>query len=882
MDDKLRIREMQDKLHELNERIKQLQQEIAVKKEETVQYNTQINDINDQVKYYKKQIEYKNDIIDESEIIEKKDEDDEDDKTLVYKSLKKRLTEIYRKLAIVNTFPNKKPIEKGEPIPFQCICVILLEKNPLDSKKEETTVKFQTLKIYHDTIVRNIMNSCIELWNLEQKQNNLLYKLYFIETNDKISEMNENDNIVNILKQKKELKNARFILCLNDIKNPLESFKKVEEQENDNIIVNSSSDAYEQFTQNIVGMTSYIKKRYVELKEEEENKKAIFEEDKKILFLKKLRGYGILGLNFILYFLFFIFSILSLCSMKNPNQTYHEVNELKDRFNSHFKDALLNKTYIQNSDDIRFSILSIFKDFYYNKNRLIQLPLVVISKARISFYQSNEQNCQKDYEQFYYRNYEFTKPKCYKLYYKYDENKYKGYSSSYITNEEYYGDKSICSNPNEFFIYTNLTSNSNFIQNCSQLFDYFYNFFQGWHSTPVEVDSIYINGDLGNYGKHSVNIFFSINYINENVLNEALKLLSHNSTSNDTNEEYNYFSGKYQQACVVTFTIYNVYTKHYYYISFLYEFSTMTGNAFPKIDIIPFIPDLSKTSGGKTIKVLDIFRLIIILLISLTTIYQFYLNFTTKTKRNPLNKGKHIKQHSFLSAFFTLEVIIDIADLIIFFILFIRKRKSLYQNMTKNENIYIENNYFQLETKEYQYIANDYQFVIQLESLLIVLLLIRFLIFVNQTSRVTRYFQFLRLILYRVYPYFILYFFFCVIFGIFAQQIWGNHDKNFEFYNKSLLSIIEFSIFHVQKIIFKNNNYSIYAAVFTLMFYVIIIYYIINTFFGIYLESYRLTTLKHGMGYDARISKDINDIDITIHNNNSTDNQSTDSQKFKL
>ena len=58
----------------------------------------------------------------------------------------------------------------------------------------------------------------------------------------------------------------------------------------------------------------------------------------------------------------------------------------------------------------------------------------------------------------------------------------------------------------------------------------------------------------------------------------------------------------------------------------------MTGNAFPKINIIPFIPDLNKVTGGKTIKVLNNFRLIIILLICLTIVYQFYLNFTQKTK----------------------------------------------------------------------------------------------------------------------------------------------------------------------------------------------------------------------------------------------------------
>ena len=427
MDDKVIAREMQDKLQQLNQRIKELQQNITIKKEESIKYSNQINEINDQIKYYKKQIENKSDVIDESNIIQNKDDDTEEDKSLVYKSLKQRLKEIYQKLSIVQTFPNKNPIQKGENISFQCICVILLEKNPSVPNDELMNVKFQTLKIYHDTIVRNIMISCIELWNLEQNENNKIYNLYFIDANDKLTEMKEGDNILNILKQKKELKNARFILCLNDVKNPLESFKRIEENDNENIIVNSSSDNFDKFTQNIVGMTSYIKKRYEELKqEEEESNKLIFEEEEKIIFLKKLRRYGILGINFILFFLFFIFSILSLCSMKNPNQTYHEVDELKKRFNNHFKNSLLNKTFIQNSDDIRNSILAIFKDFYYNDDRFIQLPLVVISKARISFYESNQQKCQKEYEKFYLRNYN-SNPECYKLYYKYDEDNYKGY-----------------------------------------------------------------------------------------------------------------------------------------------------------------------------------------------------------------------------------------------------------------------------------------------------------------------------------------------------------------------------------------------------------------------------------------------------------------------
>ncbi len=855
------VRELSEKLNELNERISNLKQQLVVEKEESYKYNQQYINLEEQIKFYRKQKDSSSEMIYESEEMEKEDEEDTDDK-LVYLSLKKRLKEINKKLSIVDTFPNKKPIEKGEPISFQCICVLLLDKFPIKNAIDDGIIlKYQTFRIYHETSAFQIINSCLELWNLNDKNSNNLYKLSFID-NEKIDDLNEGTIIASFLKQKKELKNARFVLYPKEDKNPFEIIKELETyyQEN-NAIPNSLSDNFEKFTQNIVGMSKFIKLRYQELKDEEENNKMFFEEDKNVLFLKKLKSLGALGLYIILFVLFFIFSILALCSMKNPFQSYHEVEELRNRFDYNFQNISVNSSFIQSSEKIRNSILSIFNDFYYDdKNeRFNKLPLVVISKARISFFQSAKQDCQKDYVKFFKRLYGHE-PICYSTYYKYDSDTYKGYYSKYISNSIFdIDDEDKKDECQSYFIYTNKTKNNNnknnYIEKCTDLENYFYIFFQGWYTTPVEVDDISIKGELGTYGSHPVNIFFSVNYINKKVLNKSLKILSLNKNDiNDQNSEiFDYFSPTNQSACVVTMTVYNIFTKNYYYISFLYEFSLTTGNVFPKIDIIPFIPDLSKTQGGKTIKYLDVFRLLLIILLSLITIYQFYLNITQKSKKNQFNFGKHIKKEGFLSAFLSMEIIIDLTDFIIFLILFVKKRNNLYQNMAKNEEISFDNDFFELNTMEYQKIAIEYQTVLQLESLLIILLLIRFLAFFNETSRIKKYFKFIRLSLYKVYPYFIFYLFFCFIFAIFAHQLWGSYDSNYKYYNEAFLSVIEFSISHVQKIFYKNNIGNNYIAIFTFMFYVIIIYFIMNTFFGIYFECYRLTCLKHGMGYDSRL-----------------------------
>ena len=868
MDNDIGNRELMDKLQTLNQEILKIKQELTVEKEESSKFKNKYKELDEQIKIYKNQIEMnKSEIIDETENIENENEEENDDRIIIYNLLKERLSQINQKLSIVETFQNKKPLEKGEKLPFQCICVIFNEETQLKNTIDEhNSFKFQTFRIYHDTTVKKIYNACLELWNMEEKKQELInkdekelsYKLCLIENNEKNPVLKGNENIANMLRQKKDLKNAQFLLYPSSIDKE-EAIKKFYEsnQKEDNI-VNNNSDNIEEFTQNIVGMSSYINSKYYALKEEETSTKAVFEEDEKMLFQRKLKNYGILGCVIIIYGLFLIFSILSLCSMKNPFETYHEVKELKERFYKNFKNSNVNNSFLEKSEDIRESILQIFKDFYYDdsEDKTNRLPFVVISQARISFYEVTEQECHKNYANFYKNNYG-PDPKCYKSYYKKKSNP-KGYYAPYIKNSGYSNDKSICEEQSveeKFFVYSENYENHNFINGCESLENYFYFFFKGWYSSPDDdVEDISIKGELGYYGKEPINIFFSVNFINKNVLEEALKLLTHKTkllNSSFEDEEYDYFSPQYQQACVVSFTLYNLFTNHYYYITFLYEFSEMTGNVAPKIDIIPFVPNLSKVAGGKTIKVLDVFRLLLIIFFCLITFYQIYFRYNNK--KNPLSKGKHIKQEGFISAFLSLEIIIDIADLFIFLFLFVRKRRSLYQNMIKNGEISNDNDFVELKIKEYQKIAFDYQIVIQLESLLIILLLMRFLVFFSDTPRTKRYFKYLRLSLYRVYPYFIFYLFFCFIFAIFAQQIWGPYYQNFKYFNRAFFSVIEFSIFHVQEVFYKNRFWSAYGGVFTFMFFIVVIYFIMNTFYGTYLESYRLTTLKHGNAYDARI-----------------------------
>ena len=77
-------------------------------------------------------------------------------------------------------------------------------------------------------------------------------------------------------------------------------------------------------------------------------------------------------------------------------------------------------------------------------------------------------------------------------------------------------------------------------------------------------------------------------------------------------------------------------------------------------------------------------------------------------------------------------------------------------------------------------------------------------------------------------------------------------NPTYEEYASAFFSTIMFSIGHFQKGIFdpRNGNYQV---VFTFLFFIIVIYFQLYSYFGIYLEAYRINSLKHGNSYEIRM-----------------------------
>ena len=840
-----------EKLEMISEKLKEIKQQYCHEKETNVMLNLQYKRLEEEeIEYYnqlpKKEKKEKNNLndsnINNNEII-----DDKDDTEIIYNSLKeisKKITNILSRADYLP--PQKKMIYDDINIPNQCINIIyvVLDDTP------EIKYKYQTFRITETTKVKQIINCCLNLWDYGNYISN--YNLFFMENNLLLKKLDENDNINSIILSYHERKNPQFFFCPPNFKPNFEIFNTNITHENDEKKKNNKSIMQLiNFSKRIVGMSSYIQRRYEELKkEDEDNKNKIdIKEDKTNIHFKTIIYY----LIHIFFFMFFILSLQSLYSLSSKD-IFNEYTLIKEKFE---KNLITNDNiFYNNSKFIINQILSIFDDFYYNNLTNNELPYMLISQVKISFYQSTEVKCNKNLINFINLNYGTKDFKCISKYYKYDKSSYLGYYGPYIKENKYqtYKDSNginpICDNTKNdylnFFIYTNLTKNNNSINNCEDLFNYYYNLFIAWNGQIEESEKIKIEGDLGIYSDHSVDLYISINYINKKVLDVALNFLSHKAI--DKNDiSYDYFSPLMNKACLIDFTIYNFFSENYYYISFLFEFSNNSGSKTPKIEIIRFQPNLS--IKNKHSKLIDNFRIFFSLIDFFT--YCAKICYFNNQNEIGLNTKKRIKRNNkgWMNSIMNLTSFSSICSFIIFLRIFIIKRNNLYQDMNKNEKIEISTGYIIMNNKNYYSIAKSYEESLKLECLLITFLLLRLLSYLGKIKKFNTYFKYIKLSLIRSIVYFLIFFCMICVFSVFSNQIFGHKANSYRTYNNSILSTLEMSISHFQNI-YINNSYEEFQAFYIFLFTIIISYFNIQLFFGLYLETYRLSNLKHGNIYE--------------------------------
>ena len=799
-------------------------------------YNAQINqfekgksndndDSNNIDSSIKRNFEFEN-ILHEQQIPSIKSEDDSIE---IYNKLKDQLDGILRNLSQPKSSQQENVKIIANPPCFQCISITFLDAQTTytgttNQKTNDLINRYQqSFRITQDTTVDKLKQCALELWDkLDTKPEH--YQLLYIDDKSfpKFDDSNDIFKVNDLfLRKKSQIKIPQLLLVheslIDKTNNSLFINYFLDDDKGKMIPINkkTESETFNAFIRHFSGVVQYINKKYTYLKNQDIMESKNGNDKKESYYLRESKCQDFLKLlrnsSFIWFILLFIFSLLNLIAYNNIYKHFIGVQTIQ---------KLL---AFEETSDVRLFLTSKLSHFCLDESSYFKS----ISKIRFTFYLNSENECNKNFQN------KEPSAKCNKSEYKEEINSI----PFEINNINFTCINEICYALNE-------TNNKASINN-----EYIENIIKTLSASESTLNKNYFEGYYGTYNGKSINdnsntieMFFSLSHVSKGFLEEFLNIL--NSTGFDL------FNPDTTKEISTSMTLYDSISETYYYIGMLFELDSKI--IYP-IDtkIIPFYPNIKNDlPKGKMIYILDIFRLILVIILLGLTIYNLYFKLSEQNKKtkNSLN-CLH-----FIGKAFNLAVILDILIFIFVILAFDRKRRYLYQDDSFFGGLTELNNFLDLPEREYYPIAHSYELSLIYESIVFILLFLRVIPFFSFYSRIKMILHYLRLALVKISVYFLIYIILIIFFAIYAHVLIGTQKQDYSNYSSSLLFVLLLSLSHYDLVIFETSDQN-YMVVFMFLFYIIVVFFVMSSFFGIIIESYRLSALKFGNNYSMRFSK---------------------------
>ena len=310
------------------------------------------------------------------------------------------------------------------------------------------------------------------------------------------------------------------------------------------------------------------------------------------------------------------------------------------------------------------------------------------------------------------------------------------------------------------------------------------------------------------------------------------------------------------RSIIASQTFYSTESKYFYYTYILYEI-TIYGNILPPVCyVINFLPNIYSDVNGSLFRLLDIIRIIFIILIFLLDLKEFSNGYKILKLKSKEQQGTTTLMDFLINS----NLIVDFVILLLYFIVYIIKIAFLSTDLISNTDLINSNEYYFQSGFEYFNIANNFEWELIIECLIIIACLFKFMNLVVLTRRITVFFNYILLAFKTIIAYFFIILFLIITFSFFSNNLWGPNLDEYRDVISSVTGTLLFSIGHFNTSSYKFN-FPIWNIIYIFLFFMIFIYFILNSFIGVYMESYRLTVLKFGNSYDFReLEKNKNDI----------------------
>jgi hypothetical protein len=189
--------------------------------------------------------------------------------------------------------------------------------------------------------------------------------------------------------------------------------------------------------------------------------------------------------------------------------------------------------------------------------------------------------------------------------------------------------------------------------------------------------------------------------------------------------------------------------------------------------------------------------------------------------------------------------------IILYIYIFSKKFTYLNTKLGQFLDLDLTNDFAKFKNYEFFTIVNNYETVILLETILVFAIIARYVFILGNIKRIVTFFQYLTNSFKGVLAYWLIIILFLVFFSIFAHSIFGERFTSFSDYGSAFVYTLLFAIGHCTTEIFYHNDYD-WSIIWVFLFFFVFIYFFLFNFIGIFLEEFRIISLKLGYGYDKR------------------------------
>lgn len=393
-----------------------------------------------------------------------------------------------------------------------------------------------------------------------------------------------------------------------------------------------------------------------------------------------------------------------------------------------------------------------------------------------------------------------------------------------MTNSEY---------PQKFYIEAS-SSGGNYVQDYNSLRNYYTSIMTSLSN--VNTDSSYsqlIYGKLAYYLGMGYDLMIDIDKVNTQVLETALDITYLDSKLWDQG----------LRAVVVTFAFYHFTSDFYYYITIMYELSS-DGSVLPtELSVNYFLTNLYSGTQGQRLRIMDVVRMLISLFLIFFILKDIIIERKEIYKNNPNANLFHV--------IFRFKTISEFFVVILYCFSFSIKNIYLHDTTYTYWSVSIDNGW--LTTPRDEFFFTLYWFTNDnvIESVIFFIIIWRFFMTFFRLKRIRNLAFFYYHSFIKISTFMVILFAVFIAFSVLANNVFGSHIEEFQNLPSSITYVLLLTIGHFPGNINKSGQNGC-LCIFFFLLCIFIIYFFLSTFVGIYLESFRITSIRKGYSFDKK------------------------------